>query len=125
MIDKAVEPQPGHYDAAYIDGIRSTERMLAARGIFSLLYVHEYLYNGKFGGEGFPDWAVLDDGLPAEPLAGFPGSYLTSPGLNRAFDNLWANADGPGAVPIQARYAAAWARVATGFGDDAGVLGYD
>ena len=28
-------------------------------------------------------------------------------------------------MPIQARYAAAWARVATGFEDDAGVLGYD
>ena len=96
MIDKAVEPQPGHYDAAYIDGIRSTERMLAAQGIFSLLDFHQDLYNEKFGGEGFPDWAVLDDGLPADPLTGFPYSYLTSPGLNRAFDNLWANDPGPG-----------------------------
>ncbi len=125
MIDKAVEPQPGHYDAAYIDRIRSTERMLAARGIFSLLDFHQDLYNEKFGGEGFPDWAVLDDGLPAEPLAGFPGSYLTSPGLNRAFDNLWANAPGPGGVGIQKRYAAAWAKVATRFKQDNGVMGYD
>jgi endoglycosylceramidase len=125
MIDKAVEPQPGHYDAAYIDGIRSTERMLAARGIFSLLDFHQDLYNEKFGGEGFPDWAVLDDGLPAEPLTGFPGSYLTSPGLNRAFDNLWANAPGPGGVGIQKRYAAAWAKVATRFKHENGVMGYD
>jgi endoglycosylceramidase len=125
MIDKAVEPQPGHYDAAYVDGIRSTERMLDARGIFSLIDFHQDLYNEKFGGEGFPDWAVLDDGLPAEPLAGFPGSYLTSPGLNRAFDNLWANASGPGGIGIQKRYAAAWANVATRFKRDNGVMGYD
>ena len=114
LIYKAVEPQPGRYDGDYIDAIRSTERMLASHGIFSLLDFHQDLYNEKFGGEGFPDWAVLDDGLPAEPLTGFPTTYLTSPGLNRAFDNLWANADGPGGVPIQARYAAAWARVADG-----------
>lgn len=125
LIYKAVEPQPGRYGRGYIDTIRSTERLLGSHGIFSLLDFHQDLYNEKFGGEGFPDWAVLDDGLPAEPLTGFPTSYVTSPGLNRAFDNLWANADGPGGLPIQARYAAAWARVATGFGDDAGVLGYD
>jgi endoglycosylceramidase len=125
LIYKAVEPEPGQYDASYIDKLRSTERMLAAHGIFSLVDFHQDLYNEKFGGEGFPDWAVLDDGLPAEPLTGFPTSYVTSPGLNRAFDNLWANAAGPGGKPIQDRYAAAWARVATAFERDRGVLGYD
>ena len=125
MIQKAVEPQPGEYSSAYLDSIRSTERTLAARGIFSLLDFHQDLYNEKFGGEGFADWAVLDDGLPAEPLAGFPGSYLTSPGLNRSFDNFWANAAGPGGVGIQKRYAAAWARVAARFKRDNGVMGYD
>ena len=125
LIYKAVEPQPGLYDGAYIDRIRTTERMLTQHGIFSLLDFHQDLYNEKFEGEGFPDWAVLDDGLPAQPLTGFPASYVTSPGLNRAFDNLWANADGPGAVPIQRRYAAAWARVASAFKDDPGALGYD
>jgi endoglycosylceramidase len=125
LIYKAIAPRPGHYNRAYVDKIRSTERMLARHGIFSLLDFHQDLYNEKFQGEGFPDWAVLDDGLPAEPLTGFPASYVTSPGLNRAFDNLWGNADGPGGVPIQARYATAWARVALRFGHDGGVLGYD
>src|SRR5436190_15784990 len=99
LIYKAVEPHPGRYDAAYIDRIRSIERMLDGHRIFSLLDFHQDLYNEKFTGEGFPDWAVLDDGLPAEPLTGFPTTYVTSPGLNRAFDNLWANASGPGGVP--------------------------
>ena len=71
--------------------------MLARHGIFSLLDFHQDLYNERFGGEGWPDWAVLDDGVPAEPLTGFPGSYLTSPGLNRAFDNFWANSPAPAA----------------------------
>jgi endoglycosylceramidase len=125
LIHKAVEPQPGDYDDAYIDGIRATERILNRHRIFSLLDFHQDLYNEKFEGEGFPDWAVLDDGVPAEPLTGFPGSYVSSPGLNRAFDNLWANADAPGGIPIQRRFADAWGRVARAFEADPGVLGYD
>src|SRR5436190_1677652 len=123
-IERGVEPQPGRYDPRYIVEMRSTERMLARRGIFSLIDFHQDLYNERFGGEGWPDWAVLDDGLPSDPV-GFPLTYVTSPGLNRAFDNFWANDAGPGAVRIQARYAAAWARVARSFRRDRGVLGYD
>ena len=96
VIAKGVEAQPGQYDATYIRKVRSTERMLARHRIFSLVDFHQDLYNEKFGGEGWPDWAVLDDGLPANPI-GFPGTYITSPGLNRAFDNFWANDAGPGA----------------------------
>jgi endoglycosylceramidase len=125
LIYKAVEPQPGRYDAAYIRKSRAIERMLARRGVFSMIDFHQDLYNEKFGGEGWPDWAVIDDGVPAEPLAGFPGSYLTSPGLNRSFDNFWASAAGPGGVRLQDRYGAAWARVAASFRRDSGVLGYD
>jgi endoglycosylceramidase len=124
VIEKGVEPQPGQYDATYIRKLRSTERMLARHRIFSLIDFHQDLYNEKFGGEGWPDWAVLDDGLPANPM-GFPITYVTSPGLNRAFDNFWANDAGPGGVGIQGRYAAAWARVAQSFKQDRGVLGYD
>jgi endoglycosylceramidase len=123
-IENGVEPQPGQYDGGYIRQLRSTERMLARHRVFSLVDFHQDLYNEKFGGEGWPDWAVLDDGLPADPR-GFPLTYVTSPGLNRAFDNFWANDAGPGGVGIQDRYAAAWARVARSFRRDRGVLGYD
>ncbi len=125
LIYKAVEPQPGKVNHAYVRRIRALERMLAKHGIHSLLDFHQDLYNEKFNGEGWPDWAVLDDGLPAEPLTGFPGSYVTSPGLNRAFDNFYANVDGPGGVPIQRRYAQTWGKVAASFSGDPGVLGYD
>ena len=58
-------------------------------------------------------------------MPGFPATYLTSPGLNRAFDNFWANKTGPGGIPLQSRFAATWARVARSFRDDPYVLGYD
>lgn len=125
LIYAGVEPQPGDYDDSYIDRSRQTGLKLAKQGIFTMVDFHQDLYNERFGGEGWPDWAVLDDGLPAEPLAGFPGTYLSSPGLNRAFDNFWADAAGPGGVGLQERYAAAWARVAREFRRDDAVLGYD
>jgi endoglycosylceramidase len=125
LIYKAVEPQPGSYDDAYLARTAKIERALARRGIFTQLDFHQDLYNEKFTGEGWPDWAVLDDGLPAEPLTGFPLSYVTSPGLNRAFDNFWANAAGPGGVGLQNRYAAAWRRVAARFRDRPRMMGYD
>ena len=125
MIYKAVEPQPGKLDHAYVRKVRSIERMLAKRGIHSLIDFHQDLYNEKFSGEGWPDWAVLDDGLPAEPLTGFPATYITSPGLNRAFDNFYANKEGPGGVGLQQRYARSWGKVAASFAGDPGVLGYD
>lgn len=125
LIYAGVEPQPGAIDDDYIGRSRQTALKLAKQGIFTMVDFHQDLYNERFDGEGWPGWAVLDDGLPAEPTVGFPGTYLSSPGLNRAFDNFWANAAGPGGVGLQDRYAAAWKRVAREFRRDDAVLGYD
>ena len=101
-----------------------TERTLDKSGVFSLLDFHQDLYNEKFQGEGWPDWAVQDDGLP-NPHNGFPTNYLTNPALQHAFDHFWANDPGPGGVGLVDRYAAAWRHVASRFRSTAGVLGYD
>ncbi|MFL5906573.1 MAG: cellulase family glycosylhydrolase [Solirubrobacterales bacterium] len=125
LIYKGVEPQPGSYDEAYLNQIGATEQTLAAHGVFSLLDFHQDLYNERFQGEGWPDWAVQDDGLPALPQVGFPGNYLAMPALNRAFDHFWANDAGPGGVGLQNRYAAAFGHVARRFDSNRHVLGYD
>jgi endoglycosylceramidase len=125
VIYKAVEPSPGVYDGAYLAKIAATAQLLERHHITPLIDFHQDMYNERFQGEGWPDWAVLDDGLPAQPQTGFPGNYLVQPGLNRAFDNFWANAKGPGDVGLVDRYAAAWTRVAQAFAGDAGILGYD
>src|SRR5881392_1659959 len=120
IIYKAVEPQPGVYDDAYLDRIRATVDTLARHGIVSLLDFHQDMYNERFQGEGWPDWAVMDDGLPAQPQTGFPGNYLVQPALNRAFDHFWNDDAG-----VQDHYAAASRHVAERFRDDGAVLGYD
>lgn len=121
----AVEPQPGVYDDAYLDRIEAVQRTLERQKIFSMIDFHQDLYSERFTGEGFPEWAIVDDGLPAEPTVGFPGTYLSSPGLNRAFDNLWANAAAPDGVGLQDHYAAAWRHVAQRFAGEPYVMGYD
>lgn len=125
VIWSAVEPTPGVYDDAYIDRIKATMAMLARHGVRSLVDFHQDLYNQRFQGEGAPDWAVQDDGLPAAPLLGFPGNYAGLPALEAAFDHLWANSPGPGGVGLQDRYAAAWRHVALRLRDTAGLVGYD
>jgi endoglycosylceramidase len=125
VIYKAVEPQPGRYAAAYIRNVAATERLLADQGIFTMVDFHQDQYNERFEGEGWPDWAVYDDGLPTEPTPGFGPTYFVSPGLNQAFNNFWLNRPGPGGVGLQDRYAAAWGRVARAFVGRPYVMGYD
>jgi endoglycosylceramidase len=125
VIYKAVEPSPGVYDDAYLARIEETVNTLGRHGIVSLLDFHQDLYNERFQGEGWPDWAVQDDGLPNQPQAGFPGNYLAMPALQRSFDHFWQNDPGPGGVGLQDRYAAAWRHVAERFRSNASVLGYD
>ena len=125
VIYKGVEPSPGRYDDRYLDRIADSGRVLGREQIFFQLDFHQDLYNERFQGEGWPDWAVQDDGLPNQPQNGFPANYLTMPALQRAFDHFWANDPGPGGVGLQDRYAAAWRHVAERFRDNDHVLGYD
>lgn len=125
LVWKAVEPRPGKYDDRYLARIARTARILADAGIWTLLDFHQDLYNERFQGEGAPDWAIRDGGLPAVPQLGFPLNYFVMPGLNAAFDNFWRNADGPAGVGLQDRYAKAWAHTTAYFRGVPNVLGVD
>ena len=125
VIYAAVEPSPGVYDDAYLAGIAATVGTLAAHGIYTLLDFHQDQYNERFHGEGFPSWAVQDDGLPNTPDLGFPANYTGMPALQHAFDHFWADSPGPGGVGLGERYAAAWGHVAGRFAGDSHLLGYD
>jgi endoglycosylceramidase len=125
VIWKAVEPEPGVFDDAYLRHIAATVKTLARHGIVSLLDFHQDMYNELFQGEGAPDWAVEDDGVPPVPKTGFPGNYLDMPALEHTYDHFWDNSPGPGGVGLQDRFAAAWRHVAQHFRSDRSVLGYE
>jgi endoglycosylceramidase len=124
VIWKAVEPQPGVFDDGYLAHIAATVKTLASHGILSLLDFHQDMYNERFQGEGAPDWAVQDGGLP-NPKLGFPGNYTANPALEHALDQFFTNAAGPSGRRLQAWFATAWAHVASRFRGNRSVLGYE
>jgi endoglycosylceramidase len=122
---QAVEPRPGVYDDGYLRHIAATVATLSRYGIVSVLDFHQDQYNQRFQGEGFPDWSVQDDGLPAQPQLGFGADYIGMPALQHAFDHFWANSPGPGGIGLQDRYVAAWRHVASVFAGNPNLLGYE
>jgi len=125
IFDQYLEPTPGHFDDAYLNSIARTQRLLAKRGIVTVLDLHQDLLATKYAGRGFADWFPVDDGVPNMSQFGFPSGYLLNPAVSRAYDNLWANAiagDGVGAVD---HIAAAWRHIARRFRGARRLLGYD
>jgi endoglycosylceramidase len=118
VIFAGVMPQPGVIDTAYLDAIDRVVQLLAARGIYVMFDFHQDMYNERYGGEGFPDWAVDDDGVPATNI-GFPQTYFT-PAVGRAFDNFWQNKAG-----AWDQYRDAWIAVARKWGQQDYHGGYD
>ena len=57
-------PTEGDIDRGYLKRIDRIVKVLTKRKIWVLLDFHQDAFNEKFDGEGFPDWAVHDDGLP-------------------------------------------------------------
>jgi endoglycosylceramidase len=133
IIQNGIEPAlPGpdgkpRYREGYFKSIARTEKLLSKNGIFTMLDVHQDLYNERFEGEGFPDWAVVGDAatLPAEPKQGFPANYLVMPALSRAFDLFWQNEKDAAGRPLQDSFAAMWAELARRFEGKKRVLGYN
>lgn len=118
VIFAGVMPQPGVVDPSYLDGIDRVVQLLADRGIYVMLDFHQDMYNEKYGGEGFPDWAVHDDGVPPTNI-GFPQTYFT-PAVGRAFDNFWGNT-----ANLWDDYRNAWIAVASKWRDQEHLMGYD
>jgi endoglycosylceramidase len=116
---KALEPVPGHYNDHYLDQVATTVATLARHGIYTLLDFHEDFYHERFGGQGFPDWAVFTGGRP-----NLQWLSIANPAEAAAWDHFWANRP-VGGVGLRERFAAMWRHVARRFAGDGAVLGYD
>jgi endoglycosylceramidase len=133
----AIEPRPGQSDNAYIERLAERVRWCRELGLWVILDMHQDLYSEKYGADGAPAWACLDDGLAAGPRHKTWFLNYLQPPVIRAFDNFWANKPGPGrrraiaalatarGVGIQERFAAAWQHLARRFRDEKAIVGYD
>jgi endoglycosylceramidase len=125
VIWEGVEPEAGVFNDAYLASIAQTAQTLQDQGIYVVLDMHQDGYSSVFGGEGAPEWAVQDGGLPNLKQLGFPLSEFLNPALSHAFGAFWSNAAGPNGVGLENSYAQMWEHVANYFKDDPGVVGYE
>ncbi|MBX3027978.1 cellulase family glycosylhydrolase [bacterium] len=133
-----VEPAPGQYDAAYLEQARAAVRLLASRGLYTILDLHQDAWGPTlaarpdevcappatpaFGWDGAPGWATLDGGAARCAAAGI---RELSPAVSAAFAAFFADAaDGTG-IGVRSRYAAMLGHVARVLGAEPGVAGYD
>src|SRR3984957_7276175 len=109
---------------AYLNQLDSTVALLAQYGIYSLIDMHQDVYNEAFGGEGAPDWAVCTDGITPRPQFNVPdwSVNLHGPGVVTAYTHFWRN-DVVG--NLQGEFDSIWARVASHFRNNPSVIGYD
>jgi len=128
-----VEPERDRIDAAYLDEVDAQVTAAAARGIYTVLDMHQDAYSAFIstedpagcppgtepakGWDGAPRWATLTDGL-STCLEG--DDRNSSPAVTRAWNNFYEDRDG-----IRTRFAAAWAAVAARFAGRAEVAGFD
>lgn len=87
---RGLMPTPGKVETDYIDKLARTVNQLTRAGIYTQVDIHQDGYSPKYGGNGFPDWMAIDDGLP-NPSLPFPVYYFGNPAMQRAWDNFWAN----------------------------------
>ncbi len=125
FIWKGLEPQPGQYDMQYLAALHETARKAGEAGLWVLMDFHQDMWNEKFNGEGAPDWASIDDGLPAQPNIGFPLNYFVMPALWRAYDHFFGFDHGPDGRVLADALADAWRVVAQEFRTLPRLVGYD
>jgi endoglycosylceramidase len=121
---RALMPQPGVIDPAYLENLAISVRDLSRHHVYVLFDFHQDGYGPLTHGNGFPEWATLTDGAP-NPNVGFPLYYVQNPAIQKAFDNFWANTPGPDGVGLQDNFAKAARAVAERFSREPAVIGYE
>ncbi len=106
----------------YLGHLKQTVDLLARFHIFTILDMHQDVYNEMFDGEGAPNWAVCTNGAPnVDPPGRWSRSYGTA-AAGAAFGNFWTN-DVVG--NLQGQFDMVWGKVAKYFAGDPWVIGFD
>jgi endoglycosylceramidase len=106
----------------YVNRLHETVDLLARFHIYTILDMHQDVYNQMFDGEGAPRWAVCTNGLPSvDPPGRWSLEYGTAAAA-MAYNHFWRNNV---RGDLQGEYDRIWGLVAHSFHGDPWVLGYD
>jgi endoglycosylceramidase len=117
---------PGQFNQVALDDylvkLKQTVDLLGRFHIYTILDMHQDVYNELFDGEGAPDWAVCTDGLPNTETPGRWSQNYASAAASAAYRHFWTN---DVAGDLQGEYDRVWAAVASYFRSDPWIAGYD
>ena len=106
----------------YVARLTRTVDLLGRFHIYTILDMHQDVYNQMFDGEGAPRWAVCTDGVPSvDPPGRWSLEYATK-AAGIAFHHFWANNV---RGDLQGQYDQVWGAVARAFRGNRWILGYD
>ncbi len=107
---------------AYLANVARTVDLLGRYHIYTLLDMHQDVYNQAFRGEGAPGWAVCTDGRPIFALPGRWSHNYANPLLDIAINHFW---DNNVVGNLQGQFDEVWHLVASYFASNPWVVGYD
>jgi endoglycosylceramidase len=117
---------PGQFNRAildrYLHRLKQTVDLLGRHHVYTLLDMHQDVYNELFDGEGAPNWAVCTDGLPNVDKPGRWSRNYATAAANAAYAHFWTNNV---VGNLQGEFDRVWVAVARYFRGDPWVLGYD
>ena len=106
----------------YVNRVRETVALLGRFHIYTILDMHQDVYNQMFDGEGAPDWAVCTNGLPNVDRPGRWSLEYGTAAAGAAFTHFWRNNV---RGDLQGEYDRVWGDLAHAFRGNTWVLGYD
>ena len=106
----------------YVARLTKTVDLLGRFHIYTVLDMHQDVYNQLFDGEGAPKWAVCTNGVPSTDPPGRWSLEYGTKAAGIAFSHFWHNnVQGD----LQGQYDQVWGDVAKAFKWNHWVLGYD
>jgi len=145
-------PEPSSFNYSYLAEVKLTIETLAARGIYTIVDMHQDVLGDRFCGEGLPSWTVaralaiaankgfnVSDGhrFPApqkwdmgiDPATGLPSAAKCA---EHPFANYYSTDEAAAALKalfsspeLSAAFAAHWGAVAAALGGSSAVFGYE
>jgi endoglycosylceramidase len=135
---KAIAPTPSTIASKrYLDAVKTIVQTLFKLGIYSLIDFHQDIASERYGGDGFPDWAILYPPSPpvdVKPCTGWQARYgwlswppMVSGKVRNTLQSFWKDEtkNGCDVFHTQSMFVESIRATAAAFKGLPGVLGYE